>query len=76
LFGKPYSYNIDTWSLGVIVYELICGYYPFPAKNFGDLVHKVCNERFAPLPYHISPELKDLIEALLIKDQMKRPSIQ
>lgn len=37
LMGLEITHNIDTWSLGCIIYEMIRGYPLFKAKNFQDL---------------------------------------
>ena len=29
LTGKGYSLSVDFWSIGIITYELLCGYFPF-----------------------------------------------
>jgi len=30
--GKGYSTNIDLWSVGICLYEFMCGYVPFGVK--------------------------------------------
>jgi cGMP-dependent protein kinase len=27
--GKGYTYNVDLWSIGICLYEFMCGYVPF-----------------------------------------------
>lgn len=60
----------------MILYELCCGTLPFPATNWGDLVNRVTNHPFVPLPDHLEQSTKDLITALLTKDPKNRPSIE
>lgn len=38
LTNKPYSYNADIWSLGVIALEMINLDYPFNCKSFVELI--------------------------------------
>jgi serine/threonine protein kinase len=33
LSNKPYDYSVDVWSLGVILFVLVTGCYPFDALN-------------------------------------------
>lgn len=38
---EKYSYKVDIWALGVLLYELIHGYAPFVAENDRDKLIKI-----------------------------------
>lgn len=73
--GKPYGTEVDCWSLGVILYIILCGYPPFPGEN-----HVVILRRVAAAKYdfnskywdQISDSAKDLVKSLLQVDTKAR----
>ena len=70
LLGKGYDKSVDWWSLGVVMYEMLCGYSPFR-----DAKVKIDIEIYYKPIYHdklISDCAFDLIERLLIPDPSKR----
>ena len=55
LWTKPakYTKKSDVWALGVILYELCCLEYPFPATKLEELERKVLNDPVRPHPIHV-----------------------
>jgi len=70
-----YDKQCDIWSLGVIVYILLCGFPPFYADNDAQLFEKIKKGEFEFLrPYWdpISSSAKDCINKMLTVDPKKR----
>mmetsp|Transcript_26596 Transcript_26596/g.43522 ORF Transcript_26596/g.43522 Transcript_26596/m.43522 type:complete len:390 (-) Transcript_26596:312-1481(-) len=77
LSEKRFSSSCDLWSLGVIGYVLLCGYFPFVADNLKDLLNLVSigKVEFPAQEWDlVSSSAKDLIQQLLCSDPLKRPS--
>jgi len=74
LAGK-YDHLCDTWSVGAIMYVLLCGYPPFSGKNDKEVLEKV---REGKVSYKqqdwvdISDDAKDLIGSLLKRSAKER----
>lgn len=74
--GGKCSKKSDIWALGVILYEMCCFNYPFPANTEEELVPKVLNDKPQKFPNHVTTEFKEIILKMLKKDASKRPCIE
>lgn len=59
----------------MILYEFAAGFPPFEGKNF-NLMSNIINSPYKKLPENVSEEIKDLIDLMLKKDPILRPSIK
>jgi serine/threonine protein kinase len=62
---------VDMWSLGILLYALLCGCFPFRAKTYPDLYRRIARGTFA-IPDELSSQAKDLIRQLLNADVSQR----
>jgi len=77
LHMKGYDKQCDVWSLGVIVYILLCGFPPFYAENDAQLFEKIKAGKFEFLqPYWdpVSDAAKAFVRRMLQVDPKQRPS--
>jgi len=71
--GRAYSGKAaDIWSLGVLVYTMLVGRYPFNDAQHASLFAKISRGLFA-VPEGLSPRAKCLIRSLLRKEPSERP---
>lgn len=56
--------------MGVLLYEMLCGCWPFSARNESELVRKIKAKDFQfDSTLNITPEMKDLVSRMLEFDE-------
>ncbi|KAL6008014.1 Serine/threonine-protein kinase Aurora-3 [Asimina triloba] len=75
--NKAHDYTVDNWTLGILCYEFLYGVPPFEAESQEDTFRRIVeiDLNFPPTP-PVSAQAKDLICRLLVKDSLRRLSIQ
>lgn len=76
LQGQPYSVTADIWALGVLLFRMCFGAYPYNAPNLPTLAMRVCCGGPPPIPESAEVELAALIRSLLTVDPLHRPTIE
>lgn len=78
---QKYSHQVDLWSVGIILYEMIFGFHPFiNYKNINELRNSINNDQI-PIPppefkEKINKECVDILSLLLEKSDKKRINIK
>lgn len=71
--GEKYTLFSDIWALGCIIYELCAKEPPFNARTHIQLIQKIREGKFRPLPSLYSNELRNVIASCLRVNQDHRP---
>ena len=70
-----HSFEVDIWSLGIIMFVLLIGRFPFEAENYDKLYQQI---KYYPVQFseniRISKAAEDLITQILVKKPEKRPT--
>lgn len=69
--NEKYDSAVDTWSLGILLYELIHGYSPFRGKDMSQVMKNIKEHKLV-IHKNISKECKDIICKLLSVNPQER----
>jgi serine/threonine protein kinase len=73
--GVPYDpQRSDVWSIGVVLYAMVCGFLPFEHPSTSKLYEMIIAGNYS-LPSHLSRDLRILIKGILTTDPVMRMSI-
>lgn len=64
--GEMLTHQTDIYSLGVVMYRLLCGISPYTAKNLASLSHQIVNAEVVPLRSR-RPDLPVALERIVHK---------
>ena len=77
LKNRYYSFEVDVWSLGILIYKLYTGYSPFKGKNYDEFYENIMTRKNTFLnDCDISPLAKDLIQKILVVEPSNRLTIE
>lgn len=76
LLGDEYDAPaVDIWSLGVILFMLVCGQPPFQEANDSETLTMIMDCKYT-VPARVSSTCKDLIDRMLQRDPKRRASLE
>eukprot|EP00193_Tetraselmis_chui_P003535 CAMPEP_0177770836 /NCGR_PEP_ID=MMETSP0491_2-20121128/11184_1 /TAXON_ID=63592 /ORGANISM="Tetraselmis chuii, Strain PLY429" /LENGTH=421 /DNA_ID=CAMNT_0019288171 /DNA_START=212 /DNA_END=1477 /DNA_ORIENTATION=- len=69
-----YTDQVDSWSVGILAYELVVGFPPFERESRQGTIESIL-QADPQFPAWMSEDAVDFIRRALVKDQRHRPSI-
>ena len=71
ILGDKLDYRSDMFSLGVVLYQMVCGRKPFIEDEHKSVMHKIRLEKYPP-PRRLNPEIPRELERIMARCMMKR----
>ena len=74
--ANGHSFEVDTWSIGVILYTLVIGRPPFQTKDVKAIYKRIRdNEYEFPADRIVSNHVQELVQQILTPDPQQRPTL-
>lgn len=71
LVGQKYTFSVDWWSFGVLVYEMLIGQSPFQGDSEDELFESIRTD-VPHYPKWLSKESQSLLQLLFVRDPSRR----
>jgi serine/threonine protein kinase len=77
-FGnKPYDGKSDVYSLGVMLYQMLCGRLPFESSKEGYIPVAIMHlTKIPPSPRQINPDIPEEFDLIVMKALAKEPELR
>ncbi|KAG9233955.1 catalytic subunit of the PKA [Amylocarpus encephaloides] len=70
--SKGYNKSVDWWSLGILIFEMLCGFTPFWDGGSPMKIYENILKGRVKYPPYIHPDAQDLLQQLITADLTKR----
>ncbi|KAI9706803.1 MAG: camp-dependent protein kinase catalytic subunit [Bogoriella megaspora] len=70
--SKGYNKSVDWWSLGILIFEMLCGFTPFWDSGSPMRIYENILKGRVKYPPYIHPDAQDLLQKLITQDLTKR----
>ncbi|RDW59758.1 putative cAMP-dependent protein kinase [Coleophoma cylindrospora] len=70
--SKGYNKSVDWWSLGILIFEMLCGFTPFWDGGSPMKIYENILKGRVKYPPYIHPDAQDLLQRLITSDLTKR----
>ncbi|KJZ74094.1 hypothetical protein HIM_06543 [Hirsutella minnesotensis 3608] len=70
--NKGYNKSVDWWSLGILIYEMLCGYTPFWDSGSPMRIYENILKGKVKYPAYVNADAQNLLERLITGDLTKR----